>query len=173
MLTHLSLRTSDTTKSAFNIALGHGVNLQSLQIQGYLGSLKSQHFRHYTHALPSLTEFSIFLHGHLTQPCTDLDFFPAVCDFLCPKAIQIVHLELKALEQKAEQDKLGLNGNKECWALFKGVSQSEVVELFPKQVHDPSEWKEELLLTFFQTHSQTSDKAESIWIPGKIYLLSC
>jgi hypothetical protein len=132
MLTHLSLRTPDTTESAFDIALRHGVNLQSLRIQGYLGSPKSQHFRRYAHALPSLTEFGVFLHGHSRQPCTDLDFFPAVCDFLRPKAAQLVHLELRAPEQKSEQDKLGFNGGKECWALFKSVSRSEVAELFPK-----------------------------------------
>jgi hypothetical protein len=119
VLTHLSLRTV-STESAFEIALRYGANLRSLRIQGFLNGPNSQYFRRYAHALPSLTEFGIFLRGH-TEPWTDLDFFPAVCDFLRPKSAQLVHLELIAPELKVEQDRLGFNGGKECWALFKGA----------------------------------------------------
>ena len=69
---------------------------------------------------------------HYTQPCTDLNFFPAVCNFLCPKAVQFVHLELRALEWKSKPDELGFNGGKECWALFKSVLQSGVEVLCPR-----------------------------------------
>ena len=127
-LTHLSLRTADTIESTFDIPLKYGINLQSLRIQGYLRTPNSQHFRRYAHALPSLTEFGIFLHS----ACTDVDFFPAVCDFLRPKAAQLVHLELRAPEEKWEQDRLGFNGGKECWDLFKSDSRSGVAQLFPK-----------------------------------------
>jgi hypothetical protein len=126
VLTHLSLRTAFHTGTAFEIALRYGVNLRSLRIQGFLGGPSSQYFRCYAHSLPSLTEFGIFLCGS-KQPWTDTDFFPAVCNFLRPKAAQLVHLELRAPEPKVEQDRLGFDGGKECWALFKGASRS-----FPK-----------------------------------------
>lgn len=125
VLTHLSLRTTFSSESAFEIALKYGVNLQSLRIQFCLNSPNSQHFRRYAHTLPGLTEFGIFLHSNTT----DMDFFPAVCDFMRPKAAQLVHLELMAPELKIEQDKLGFDGGKECWALFKGVSHPKLESL--------------------------------------------
>lgn len=131
ILTHLSLKTPETTESAFEMALRYGVNLQSLRIEGHLNSPNSQHFRRYAHALPSLAEFGVFLYSD-TPNWTDTDFFPAVCDFLRPKAAQLVHLELRAPQEKLQQDRLGFDGGKECWGLFKSGSRSGAAGLFPK-----------------------------------------
>jgi hypothetical protein len=113
------------------MALSYGVNLQSLRIEGFHRSPSSQHFRRYAHALPSLTEFGIFLYSD-TQNWPDTDFFPAVCDFLRPKAAQLVHLELRAPQEKLQQDALGFDGGKQCWGLFKSDSRSGAAKLFPK-----------------------------------------
>jgi len=136
ILTHLSLadfmESTIDFMSVFEIALRDGVNLQCLRIRGRLEASHSQYFRQYPHALPCLTELGIFVsvaHFH-----TDPDFFPAVCDFVLPKSEQLVHLELGAPGDKFAQDKLGFDGGRGCWAMFKNTSRrNKVVQpLFPR-----------------------------------------
>jgi hypothetical protein len=134
ILTHLSLKIVYHSESPFEIPLQYGISLQSLRIQAPRGGSNSQPFRRHAHALPSLTEFGIYLHDDLygLEADEDEDFFPAVCDFLRPKTAQLVHLELRAPTQKAAQDRLGFNGGKECWALLKGGARSGAADLLSK-----------------------------------------
>jgi hypothetical protein len=136
ILTHLSLadfmHSTIDSMSVFEIALRDGVNLQCLRIRGRLEASHSRFFRQYPHALPCLTELGIFVsvaHFH-----ADPDFFPAVCDFVLPKSEQLVHLELGAPGDKFAQDKLGFDGGRGCWAMFKNTSRrNKVVQpLFPR-----------------------------------------
>jgi hypothetical protein len=139
-LTHLSLTTvSINNVSSFEIALRYGVNLRSLRIKGFPETPNSQHFRRYSQALPFLVEFGIYLSrisGLNRHPWSDTDFFPSVCDFLRPKAAQLVHLELSAPDSKIDQDKLGFNRGRPCWNMFKAnatrfVGSAELTP-FPK-----------------------------------------
>lgn len=125
-LTHFSVTTdSFTSMSPFEIALKYGVNLQSLRIRGCLESTNAHHFRRYADALPFLTEFGI----HLANPpfrmsfsvsfWVDTDFFPAICAFLRRKEAQLVHLEVIAPTNEADQEKLGFDGGKVCGDMFK------------------------------------------------------
>jgi hypothetical protein len=124
-LTHLSLVDGPIdfigSPSVFKIALLYGGNLQCLRIRGCLeSSSHSRYFRRCAHseALPHLTSLGIYV--TLSHPHSDMDFFPAVCDFLGPsKVAQLVHLELGAPGTNTAQDRLGYNGGRGCWALFK------------------------------------------------------
>lgn len=127
-LTHLSLKTFFVdSKSPYEIVLRYGTNLRSLPVDGPLEQPSSQHFRRYSHALPYLTEFGV-THYSLQQ---DADFFPAVCDFLRPKAEQLVHLELKSATNKYLPDRLGF---KECWDMFPSTTDPITVTVvsFPQ-----------------------------------------
>ena len=123
-LTHLSLVDfidSVHFISVLEIALRDGVNLQCFRIRGRLNAWQSRYFRQYPHGLPCLTELGIFVsiaHFH-----ADPDFFPAVCDFVLTKSQQLVHLELGTLGDKSVQDRLGFDGGRGCWAMFKGTSR--------------------------------------------------
>jgi hypothetical protein len=139
-LMHLSLTTvSINNISSFKIALRYGVNLRSLHIKGFAQTPNSQHFRQYSQALPFLVEFGIYLSktSRLNwHSWSDTDFFPSVCDFLRPKAAQLVHLELGAPDAKVDQDKLGFNGGQPCWDMLKAnatlfVGSGTTAELTP------------------------------------------
>jgi hypothetical protein len=60
----------------------------------------------------------------VTSSHSDPDFFPAVCNFLKPKVAQLVHLELGSPGTTTAQDRLGYDGGRGCWALFKNTSVS-------------------------------------------------
>jgi hypothetical protein len=139
-LTHLSLTTdSIDSVSPFEIALKFGVNIRSLRIRCLLKSPNAHHFRLYADALPFITEFGIYLtvsfaYGLLWD---DVDFFPAVCDFLRRKEAQLVHMEIRAPNSQSGQNRLGFDGGKVCWDMFKQRtprlrSQNTKSQLFSK-----------------------------------------
>jgi hypothetical protein len=133
-LTHLLLTTiSINAVSSFELALRYGTNLRSLRIKGTVDGPHSQYFQRYSQALPFLVEFGIYS-PKATK--SDTDFFPSVCDFLCPKAVRLVHLELGGPDSEADQDRLGFNGGKWCWDMFRTdtephTSNTEEFSLFP------------------------------------------
>jgi hypothetical protein len=121
-LTHLSLNVpSFGSLSPFEMVLKYGRNLRSLRIKGNLDprTSHSQYFRRYTHALPYLTKFGIYVSVTDGLHLTDTDFFPSVCDFLIPKAVQLIHLELTAPRSLRGREKLGFDGGKWCWGMLK------------------------------------------------------
>jgi hypothetical protein len=121
-LTHLSLNApSFGSLSPFEMVLKYGRNLRSLRIKGNLDPMTShsQYFRRYTHALPYLTEFGIYVSIANGPHFADTDFFPAICDFLIPKAAQLIHLELTAPHTLRGREKLGFDGGKWCWGMLK------------------------------------------------------
>ena len=102
------------------MALKYGRNLRSLRIKSKIGpTSNSQYFRRYKHALPYLTEFGIYPYFTIGQDFADTDFFPAVCDFLIPKAAQLIHLELTAPCTPSDREKLGFDGGKWFWGMLK------------------------------------------------------
>jgi len=131
-LTHLSCVfddaiDSDASTSIFQIALRYGSNLKCLRVKGCLSPAPhSRYFRQHTgtipETLPHLTEFGIYV----TSDHSDPDFFPAVCDFLKPKVARLIHLELGSPGTTAEQDDLGYDGGRGCWALFKNNSHRRI-----------------------------------------------
>jgi hypothetical protein len=124
-LTHLSLRTiTQDTISPYEIILRYGAKLQSLRVEGQLQAPCSQYFRRYAHALPCLTDFGLSHFG--TQSLPDIDFFPAVWDFLRPKASQLVRLELRTPASNDAQDNLGLDGGKAFWDMFKNTAPRSI-----------------------------------------------
>ena len=128
-LTHLSwvfdkANDSDASTSIFEIALRYGANLRCLRVRGPLTQFShSQYFRQcigtLPDALPKLGEFGIYVTSNRSDP----DFFPAVCDFLRPKMARLIHLELGSPGPTTAQDRLGYDGGRGCWGLFKNVSQ--------------------------------------------------
>ena len=121
VLTYPSLGIVSTASiSPYRVILEHGANLQYLHVDGPLYITSSQHFRRYAHALPCLTEFGINHFGLVPDP----DFFPAVCDFLRPKAPQLVRLELKTICNKPRFDQLGFNGENGCWSMLRCTTSS-------------------------------------------------
>jgi hypothetical protein len=128
-LTHLSwvfdkANDYDASTSIFEIALRYGMNLKCLRVRGLL--TQSSHSRYFRQcigtlpeALPNLGEFGIYVTSNRSDP----DFFPAVCDFLRPKMVRLIHLELGCPGPTAAQDGLGYDGGRGCWGLFKNVSQ--------------------------------------------------
>lgn len=130
MLTHLSLRINSLFSTPlYGTILQAGVNLRSLRIETPMDIPCAQYFRQYVNALPYLTEFGIYLRPslHAVNVLADTDFFPAVCDFLLPKAEQLIHLELKAPTSGTEQNRLGFNGGKVCWGMFKSAAHHRIV----------------------------------------------
>ena len=117
-LTHLSLDApSFFYFSPFEMALKYGRNLRSLRIKSRIGpTSNSRYFRRYKHALPNLTEFGIYPYNTIGQDFADTDFFPAVCDFLIPKAAQLIHL---APRTPSGREKLGFDGGKWFWGMLK------------------------------------------------------
>ena len=133
MLTHLSLRiNSRFSTPLYGIILQAGVNLRSLRIEDPMEIPCAQYFRQHANALPYLTEFGIYLSPglHAIGNLPDTDFFLALCDFLLPKAEQLIHLEIKAPTGEIAQNRLGFNAGQECWGMFKRTARRRVV--FPK-----------------------------------------
>lgn len=137
-LTHFSwvfddIIDSNASSSIFEIALRYCANLRCLQLRGCLGAFNhSQYFRQYIgtlpEALPHLTEFGMYV----TSCHSDPDFFPAVCDFLMPKVARLVHLELGSPGSTDDQNRLGYDGGRGCWTLFKNTSRHRIrSRLFP------------------------------------------
>lgn len=119
--------------SSFKLAQRYGTNLWSLRIKGTVDGPHLQYFWCYSQALPFLVEFSIYL-PNATK--SDTDFFPSVSDFLHPKAVRLVHLELGGPDSEAGQERLGFNGGKWCWDMFRTDAEphtlnTEEFSLFP------------------------------------------
>jgi hypothetical protein len=131
-LTHLSWvfhDAIDCSISIFEVALRYCANLKCFRVRGCLTlSPHSRYFRQCIGdgtppgALPHLTEFGIYV----TSCHSDPDFFPAVCDFLKLKVARLIHLELGSPGSTAAQDRLGYEGGRGCWALFKNTSHCRI-----------------------------------------------
>jgi len=146
-LTHLELlapwgRADET--SLFQVILGNGECIESLRLVGCPLQPHSVYFRQYPRSLPRLRDFGV----RLVQAGTalvDLDFFPAICDFLRERPL-LESLELTPYPQENDQKVFGFDVK--VWEFISSlqhlrvlsatmldtIPHQKIVELIPRSV---------------------------------------